>query len=176
MVYQHAQEAARGGEQGSGFLSDDGPAGHPAGAACFVCVVFFCTGSLAAARVVAVLAAVGVRSITSGRGSKNSEKTARKSCLPPAACPRGDDDDVLRVLLLWLKFLKSSTWTQNRVLQKQRLDGRKQNNMCTAVSTRKGTVPTSCGVPSCITCNEIILGTCPWYIHTHLRTPEKYQD
>ena len=51
---------------------------------------------------------------------------------------------------------------------KKRLDGRKQNKTCTAVPTRKGTVLTGCGIPSRITCNEIILETYPWYI----RPPE----
>ena len=41
---------------------------------------------------------------------------------------------------------------------------------CTAFPARKGTVLTSCGTPSRITCNERIPGTYPWYA---VRIPEK---
>ena len=32
---------------------------------------------------------------------------------------------------------------------------------------RKGTALTSCGMPSCITCDQIIPGRYPWYIYVH---------
>lgn len=49
-----------------------------------------------------------------------------------------------------------------------------QNNTCTAVPVRKGTVLMSFCMPSRITCERNILpGTCPWYLLTYIRKKER---
>ena len=60
-------------------------------------------------------------------------------------------------------FLKSSPWSQTGYVRtKSVLKGNKIMFSYTAVSVRKGTVLTSCGISSRIACNETIPGT---YIH-----------
>ncbi|CAM9746324.1 unnamed protein product [Laminaria digitata] len=72
-----------------------------------------------------------------------------------------DDDDVLTLALI---SLKSRPWSQRQALPES-LEGSKQTSnevqklTCTAaVPLRKRTVFASCGIPSCITCNQTIPG------------------
>ena len=86
------------------------------------------------------------------------------------------DDDVLTLSIIAHFPEVQPRGHKNRLLyvQKKRLDGRKQKNICTAVPVRKRTVLliASCDAPSRITCNQIITGTYPWYISTQVH-PKK---
>ena len=65
-------------------------------------------------------------------------------------------------------YEKSASVEQNQK-KKTHTHTHTQNITCTPLTVRKGTVPTSCGIPSCITGSDIIPGTYPWYVHTRKR-------
>ena len=78
------------------------------------------------------------------------------------------EDDVFTLLAAQFFPLKSGPWSQNRLKhflwEKNKT---KQVHRSIYQQYAKGTVLTSCGTPSRITCNQNIPGTKPWYVLVH---------
>ena len=47
------------------------------------------------------------------------------------------------------------------------------NNVCTPLPARKGTIPASCGMPSFPYAKKQISGTFPWYLHPKTKKENK---
>ena len=78
-------------------------------------------------------------------------------------CDDDDSDDVLAIHRLFPRNLAGGPrWSHKTGYNTaSRWKGTKKvrNSACTAESVRKGTILTSCGIPSRFTCNQIIPGT-----------------